>query len=112
MYKAMLMGMLGIFLFYRICYANQDILSIRTFLGKQLILIGTHTLPIYLLHYFFFLGMKMPDIGEWLSKSDGRWWMATLLTAVITIIVIYSSIYVGKIIHSISPMFYKYMLGK
>lgn len=112
MYKAMVIGTLGCLLTYRICFANQQMLSSATFIGRQLTMIGRYTLPIYLVHYFFFLGMKMPEAGMWLANSTQHWWLTILTCIILTIIITYSSILVARIMESISPAMYKYVLGK
>lgn len=112
MYKAMVVGALGCILTYRICYANQQLLSSTTFIGRQLIMIGRYTLPIYLVHYFFFLGMKMPEAGIWLANSTQHWWLTTLTCIILTLIITYSSVLTAKLMESISPSMKKYVLGK
>lgn len=109
-YKAILIGLLGIFLLYRYCFAYQNTLSEQTFIGRHLSLIGRHTLPIYLIHYFFILGLKMPWIGEYLDPVS-QWWIIAILSAIMTLVIAYSSLMVRKML-SISTSLYRVLLGK
>lgn len=109
-YKALMIGFLGIFLLYKYCFAYQDVLSEQTFIGRQLSLIGRHTLPVYLIHYFFILGLKMPWIGEQLAPTS-QWWIIAIISAIMTLVIAYSSLMVRKML-SISPPLYKILLGK
>ena len=112
MYKAMVIGILGSILAYRICFANQQLLSSATFIGRQLTIIGRYTLPIYLVHYFFFLGINMSEIGTWLASTTHHWLLTTLTCVILTIVITYSSILVAKLMESISPEIKPYVIGK
>jgi membrane protein len=109
-YKALLIGLLGIYLLYGYCFAYQDTLSGQTFIGRQLSLIGRHTLPIYLIHYFFILGLKMPWIGEHLDPAS-QWWIIAIIITIMTFLIAYSSLMVRKML-SISTPLYTVLLGK
>lgn len=109
-YKALVIGFLGIFLLYRYCFVYQNVLSEHTFIGRQLALIGRHTLPIYLIHYFFILGLKMPWIGEHLDPAS-QWCIIAIITTIMTFVIAYSSLMAGKMF-SISTPLYKVLLGK
>lgn len=109
-YKALLIGLLGIYLLYEYCFAYQDTLSEQTLIGRHLSLIGRYTQPIYLIHYFFILGLKMPWIGEHLDPAC-QWWIIAILSAIMTLVITYSSLMVRKML-SISTLLYRILLGK
>ena len=101
---------IGLLLLYRFCYLYQDTLSNKTFVGKQLSLIGRNTLPIYLIHYFFFLGLKFTEIGGFLNNQT-QWGLIFLIATIVTFLVTYSSMAVAKLI-GISKPLSKILIGK
>lgn len=109
-YKALMIGLLGILLLYKYCFAYQDVLSEQTFIGSQLALIGRHTLPVYLIHYFFILGLKMPWVGEMLDPAS-QWWIIAIISAIMTLVIAYSSLMARKMLSFSTPL-YRVLLGK
>ena len=79
-------------------------------MGKQLSLIGRNTLPIYLIHYFFFWGLKFPEIGGFLNNQT-QWELIFLIATIVTFLVTYSSMAVAKLI-GISKPVSKILIGK
>lgn len=99
----------GVIFIYCFFVKNKDFFSSKTTLGRQLSLIGRFTLPIYLIHYFILLGMKMHWIGEFVNSSNQ--YIYTLLGFILTIVVVYSSLgiyYLGSRSTNLS----KWVLGK
>ena len=109
-YKALLMGCLGMIIVYLVCYKYQNIFSDSTMAGKILIVIGRNTLPIYLIHYFFFIGLKMLWVGDYLSVVE-QGWLIVIVATIITMIVVGASLIVQKVI-SLSTPLHHVMLGK
>lgn len=109
-FRTSISGVLGIFLLYKYCFTYREVFSEATFIGRQLSLIGRHTLHIYLIHYFFFIGLKMPWVGEQLNPAS-QWWLIAIISAMMTLVVVYSSLMVRKIL-SISAPLYRVLLGK
>lgn len=113
-FRTSISGVLGIFLLYKYCFTYREVFSETTFIGRQLSLIGhfdwTHTLHIYLIHYFFFIGLKMPWLGEPLNPAS-QWWLIAIMSAMMTLVVAYSSLMVRKIL-PISVPLYRVLPGK
>jgi peptidoglycan/LPS O-acetylase OafA/YrhL len=109
-YKALLLGLVGTFTMYQLCRHYQDVLSQSTVVGRQLQMIGRSTLSIYLIHYFFIQGIKMPWIQEHLNIT-GQGWIIAAITAVVAILVVYASMAVAAMLKVSTPL-YRIMLGK
>lgn len=109
-YKALLMGFVGTFAMYQLCRHYQDVLSQATFFGRQLQLIGRSTLSIYLIHYFFIQGVRMPWLREHLTIASQGWVIAAV-TAVVAIMIVYASLAVAAMLKVSTPL-YRVMLGK
>lgn len=103
-------GLLGIFLLYRFCYFYQDSFSDKTWVGKQLSMIGRNTLPIYLIHYFFFLGLKLYGLGGAIDLHT-QWVLMMLVALLLTMCVTYASLAMAKVI-SLSRLMAKLLIGK
>lgn len=109
-YKALLIGLVGTVTIYQFCRHYQDVLSQRTFIGRQLQLIGRSTLSIYLIHYFFIQGIKMPWMHEHLNITEQGWIIAAI-TAVVTMMIVYVSLAVTALLKISTPL-YRIMLEK
>lgn len=101
---------IGLLLLYRFCHLYQDTLSNKTFVGKQLSMIGRNTLPIYLIHYFFFFGLKFHMIGRFIDNQT-QWGLIFLIATIVTFLITYSSMAVAKLI-GISKPLSKILIGK
>lgn len=109
-YKALLSGLVGTIIIYQLCRHYQDVLSQSTVVGRQLQLIGRSTLSIYLIHYFFIQGIKMPWIIEHVNISE-QGWIITFITIIVAIMVSYASLAVATLLKVSTPL-YRIMLGK
>lgn len=109
-YFGSIMGILGVLLLYRLVFFYQDFFSNRTMVGRQLCFIGRNTLPIYLIHYFFFLGLKLPKVGAFIDANT-QWGILTILVSVLTLIIVYASLGVVKLL-SISKILSQILIGK
>lgn len=69
----------------------------RTFFDRQLLLIGKSTLNIYIYHYFFIRLINLDFLVEQSIPVE------IAVTATLTIVIVYASIIVGKIIKVIFP---------
>ena len=101
---------IGLLLLYRLCHFYQASFSDNTFVGKQLSMIGRNTLPIYLIHYFFFFGLKFHMIGRFID-SQTQWGLTFVIASALTLLITYGSIAVAKII-GISKPLSKVLIGK
>lgn len=106
----LLTELFGVALLYRFCFRYKDVLSDKTFVGRQLSMIGRNTLPIYLIHYFFFLGLKIPTVGLALD-TETQWGAIFCVAAAITLAVTYASIGIAKVI-GVSDTLSKLLTGK
>lgn len=109
-YKALLMGALGTIVVYKICQKNQEYFSNLTLVGRMLMVIGRNTLPIYLIHYFFFIGLRMPWIKDHFSIVEQGWLIAAI-AFLLTVAIAFASLLVKKLISLSKPLQY-IMLGK
>lgn len=109
-YAGLLQGLLGVFLLYRIAYFYRGVFSEQTFVGRQLMLMGRCTLPIYLLHYFVLLGLKLPDAGSFVD-GEGRWALSSLLTLTLTLLIAYTCVGIAWTFSAIRPL-HRLLLGK
>lgn len=102
-YFGLLMGILGVFLLYRLVFFYQDSFSEKTKIGRQLCIIGRNTLPIYLIHYFFFLGLKLPEVGAGLDIHT-QWGVITTVALLLTLLIVYSSLGIAKLLALSKPL--------
>ncbi len=109
-YFALLQETLGVTLLYSLCYVCRNTLSDNTFVGRQLALIGRNTLPIYLIHYFMFLGLKFPVAGA-VFDIHSQWLVVFFVAALLTLFVVYASIGMTKILVVSSPL-RRVLIGK
>ncbi|MGN0036619.1 MAG: hypothetical protein ACI36X_05320 [Bacteroidaceae bacterium] len=109
-YSGMALGALGVFSLYRVVYFYRDMFSEQTMVGRQLALIGRHTLSIYLIHYFLFLGLKLPEVGAWVGNGH-RWVLSSLLALGITLLIVYVCIVVERLLAVVRPL-HRLLLGK
>lgn len=109
-YFGCVQGLLGVFLLYRLCYFYRDTFSETTCVGRQLSMIGRNTLPIYLLHYFFFLGLKLHALGGTIGLH-AQWALVMAVAFVLTMCVTYSSLALAKVI-GLSRLVSKLLIGK
>ena len=108
-YFGSIMGVLGVFLLYRLVFFYQDFFSEKTKVGRQLCIIGRNTLPIYLIHYFFFLGLKLPEVGAGIDAKS-QWVVLTITVSLLTMIIVYASLGIVKIL-SVSKPLSRIMIG-
>ena len=101
---------IGLLLLYRLFYFYQATFSDKTFVGKQLSMIGRNTLSIYLIHYFFFFGLKFPVVGAFIDNRT-QWGLTFVIASALTLLITYGSIAVAKII-GISKPLSKVLVGK
>lgn len=109
-YFGCVQGLLGIFLLYRLCYFYRDTFSYKTWVGRQLSMIGRNTLPIYLLHYFFFLGLRLHGFGGVIDQHT-QWLLTMVVASVLTLCVTYASLAMAKVI-GLSRLMVKLLIGK
>ena len=108
--KALLLGAFGTVIVYKICQKNQEHFSNLTTVGRMLIIIGRNTLPIYLIHYFFFIGLRMPWIKDHFNIVEQSW-LIVAIAVLVTVAVAFASLLVKKLISLSKPLQY-IMLGK
>ena len=109
-YFGCMQGLLGVFLLYRFCYFYQETFSAKTWAGRQLSMIGRNTLPIYLLHYFFFFGLKLDGLGGAIDLHT-QWFLMLVVASVLTMCVTYASLVMAKVI-GLSGVMSKLLIGK
>lgn len=106
----MIMGVLGVVLLYRMCYRYQNVFSDDTLAGRQLCMIGRNTLQIYLIHYFFFLGLKLPQLGAILD-APAMWVAKISVASVLAVAIAYGCIGVMKVVQMSKPLS-RILIGK
>lgn len=99
------LGMTMVFTFFRKC---SRFFTKRTTLGRSLQYIGTRTLDIYLLHYFFLPRFLIP-YGERLQAYHQP--VAELLIALILALIVVSLCLIASYILRLSPFLAKYLFG-
>ena len=102
-YFGTLMGVVGVFLLYRLVFLYQDVFSEKTKVGKQLCIIGRNTLPIYLIHYFFFLGLRLPEVGNSIDMYT-QWGILTIVASFLTLLIVYFSLGITKLLSLSKPL--------
>ena len=70
----------------------------NSFIERRLSYIGSHTLDIYVLHYFIVSNVKLSLLDDWLEKN-GNVFLSVLITLFLSVIITFVSIYIGKILH-------------
>lgn len=105
-----LQSIIGLLLLYRLCHLYQASFSDNTFVGKQLSMIGRNTLPIYLIHYFFFFGLKFPMVGGFIDNQT-QWGLLFVIASALTLFIVYGSIAIARIIEISKPLS-KMLIGK
>lgn len=102
-YFGTLMGIVGVFLLYRLVFLYQDVFSEKTKVGKQLCIIGRNTLPIYLIHYYFFLGLRLPEVGNSIDMYT-QWGILTIVASFLTLLIVYFSLGITKLLSLSKPL--------
>lgn len=102
-YFGTLMGVVGVFLLYRLVFLYQDVFSEKTKVGKQLCIIGRNTLPIYLIHYYFFLGLRLPEVGNSIDMYT-QWGILTIVASFLTLLIVYFSLGITKLLSLSKPL--------
>ncbi|MBQ0141669.1 MAG: acyltransferase [Prevotellaceae bacterium] len=95
-----------IFLFFRY---YQDCISHQHWIGRKLQYIGTRTLDIYLIHFFFI--PNLPEIGHYFQTHSGNLVMEITTAFIVAIIVIAFSLVMSSTLR-ISPFLKKYLFGR
>ncbi len=101
---------LGLLLIYAFFYKYQEYFSSKTVIGRQFVIIGRYTLPIYLIHYFFFLMLDL----KWLPGcvvGQLRESVMTFVAIALAVAIIYASLLLRYLI-SLCPPLYRVLLGK
>lgn len=106
-YSSMLKALLGLTVVFCLFYRHQQHVS-ETFIGRQLMLIGRYTLPIYLIHYFLLPGMNIPWLQH-IGPSFG--WLTTMICLATTCMIVYLSMSIAYVM-SHSRVLHLLFLGK
>lgn len=102
-YFGLIMGFLGFIILYRLVFFYQRIFSSNTILGNQLCIIGRYTLPIYLIHYFFYLGLKLPKISN-LIDIHTQWGLIAIIALFLSLVIVYLSLAITKLLTISKPL--------
>ena len=95
-----------VFLFFR--YYQQSF-SKQTRMGRTLQYIGTRTLDIYLMHYFFL--PKLPEVGAFFNTHRGNFVLDSTLSVLAALLIIGFCLVVSNALR-ISPFLKKYLFGR
>lgn len=98
-------GMVMVFTFFRLC---AKWLTKEHFLGKSLQYVGTRTLDIYLLHFFFLPEFLLPHRDLLLSRQNP--FLEALVVLILALIVLLFSLLASRILR-LSPFLAKYLFG-
>ena len=90
-----LLGLLGICIVYNFFRKNATVFSKEKVIGRQLQFIGSRTLEIYMLHYFFLA--QVPKLGVYV-ESYPNIIVELVAVMVLTLIVVFLSLLVSKIV--------------
>ena len=73
--------------------------ELNVYVSNQLSFLGRHTLDIYIFHYFFIANMNLSFLHDYFADSLNTILLA-FFSLVVSILVGYSSIFIGKVIRS------------
>ena len=91
-----ILGVLGICVVYNFFRKNSSWFSSKTMLGKQLQRIGSRTLDVYMLHYFFLT--KISFLQNWVSR--GNIICELFCVGIISVIITYCTLFVSDILRT------------
>lgn len=91
-----ILGVLGICIVYNFFRKNSSWFSNETMLGKQLQRIGSRTLDVYMLHYFFLT--KISFLHNWVSR--GNIICELFCVGIISVIITYCTLFVSDILRT------------
>lgn len=91
-----ILGVLGICIVYNFFRKNSSWFSSKTMLGMQLQRIGSRTLDVYMLHYFFLT--KISFLQNWVSR--GNIICELFCVGIISVIITYCTLFVSDILRT------------
>lgn len=87
----------------------QSSFSKDTWIGRKLQYVGTRTLDIYLIHFFFL--PNLPQIGQYFNENRHNFVIDTTVSFVVAVIVIWFCLIVSNTLR-MSPFLKKYLFGR
>ncbi|MCD8304386.1 MAG: acyltransferase [Prevotellaceae bacterium] len=105
-----LQAILGIVMVYKVFYSYRDFFSANTKVGRCLSHVGKHTLPIYLLHFFFvsgLMGLKNTNLPALISDS---WSFELFFVFLCSLLIVGATLLVDKFLGAF-PLLHSIMLG-
>lgn len=91
------------FRYYRDTFVREH------FVGRALQYIGTRTLDVYVLHYFFL--PSIPFLGVWLNANQPNFVVDVVLSASVGLIVIGFCLLISNLLR-VSPIYREYLFGR
>ncbi len=105
-----LQAILGIVLVYKVFFSYQDFFRADRKVGRCLSYVGKHTLPIYLLHFFFvsgLTGLRSTNLPSLISDS---WSFEIIFVLLCSLVIVGATLLVDKFLGAF-PLLHAIMLG-
>ncbi|MCD8266016.1 MAG: acyltransferase [Prevotellaceae bacterium] len=105
-----LQAILGIVMVYKVFYSYRDFFHADRMVGRCLSYVGRHTLPIYLLHFFFVSGLMGLRSTNLPSLISDNWSFELVFVLLCSLLIVGATLLVDKFL-GVFPLLHSIMLG-